>query len=81
MQQVQQKVMEALQTLSPSEQQEVLDFAEFLQSKRQKAMDSSKSEDTSISFLEAAKKYIGCLEGRPPDLSTNKAYMEGFGEE
>jgi hypothetical protein len=23
---------------------------------------------------------IGCLEGAPPDLSTNAKYMEGFGE-
>ena len=24
---------------------------------------------------------IGCLNGLPPDLSTNKAYLEGFGRE
>ncbi|PZV13790.1 MAG: hypothetical protein DCF22_10095 [Leptolyngbya sp.] len=34
MQPVQQRVLEALQNLSPLEQQEVLDFAEFLESKR-----------------------------------------------
>ncbi len=26
-------------------------------------------------------KYIGCLKGLPPDLSTNPKYMEGFGRE
>lgn len=31
------------------------------------------------SFLEAARKWIGCVEG-PADLSTNTEYMEGFGE-
>jgi Protein of unknown function (DUF2281) len=36
MQPVQQRVLEALQHLSPLEQQEVLDFAEFLESKRQR---------------------------------------------
>ncbi|XHX76679.1 MAG: DUF2281 domain-containing protein [Stenomitos frigidus ULC029] len=36
MQPVQQRVLEALQHLSPLEQQEVLDFAEFLESKREK---------------------------------------------
>ena len=35
MQPVQQRVLEALQNLSPLEQQEVLDFAEFLGSKRE----------------------------------------------
>jgi hypothetical protein len=33
-----------------------------------------------ISFLEAARDIIGSVEG-PGDLSTNKAYMEGFGTE
>ena len=35
MQSVQQRVLEALENLSPLEQQEVLDFAEFLGSKRE----------------------------------------------
>jgi len=30
--------------------------------------------------VETAKDLIGCLDGLPPDLSTNKAYMEGFGK-
>jgi hypothetical protein len=33
-----------------------------------------------VSFLEAARDIIGSVEG-PGDLSTNKAYMEGFGTE
>ena len=36
--------------------------------------------DESMSFLEVAGDLIGCLEGLPPDLSTNKNYMEGFGK-
>jgi predicted DNA-binding antitoxin AbrB/MazE fold protein len=34
------------------------------------------------SFFEAASRlgYIGCIKGTPPDLSTNKKYMEGFGK-
>ncbi|TGO02312.1 hypothetical protein PN36_27100 [Candidatus Thiomargarita nelsonii] len=31
-----------------------------------------------VSCYDLAKNYIGCIEG-PQDLSTNKAYMEGFG--
>lgn len=34
----------------------------------------------SKSFLEVAGDLIGSLEGLPPDLSTNKQYMAGFGE-
>lgn len=36
--------------------------------------------DKSMSFLEVAGDLIGSLEGLPPDLSTNKSYMAGFGE-
>jgi len=36
-------------------------------------------EKEPISFLEAAKDFIGSLEG-PEDLSTNKAYMKGYGQ-
>jgi hypothetical protein len=32
-----------------------------------------------VSFLEAAKEFIGSLEG-PEDLSTNKDYMKGYGQ-
>jgi hypothetical protein len=38
------------------------------------------TEPKEISFAEAAKDWIGCLDGLPPDLSTNKVYMEGFGQ-
>ena len=37
------------------------------------------TETKAISFLEAAKEYVGCIKDGPPDLSTNKAYFEGFG--
>lgn len=38
------------------------------------------TEDTEqISFAKDVKDFIGCLEGLPSDLSTNKSYMEGFG--
>lgn len=80
MQPVQQRVLEALQHLSPLEQQEVLDFAEFLESKHNRTVNNEQPEVTAVSFLDAARKYIGCLEGGPADLSTNKMHMEGFGE-
>lgn len=76
MQPIQQQVLEVLQTLSPAEQQEVLDFAEFLNSKRQRL--SSKNIEPVPSFLETAQAYIGAGIG-PGDLSTNPDYMEGYG--
>lgn len=30
--------------------------------------------------LEVAGDLVGCVKGGPPDLSTNKKYMEGYGE-
>ena len=35
-------------------------------------------ETKSVSCLDLMKDYIGCSEG-PEDLSTNKAYMQGYG--
>ncbi len=43
------------------------------------ATTSSQHEVRQTSLLEAAKKYAGCVEG-PADFSTNKAYLEGYGE-
>jgi hypothetical protein len=33
------------------------------------------------SFADAAKRmgFVGCIKNTPPDLSTNKNYLEGFG--
>ncbi|MBD2774340.1 DUF2281 domain-containing protein [Iningainema tapete] len=76
MQPIQQQVIETLQTLSVAEQQEVLDFAEFLKSKRQRL--SSMNQEPAQSFLETAQAYIGAGIG-PGDLSTNPKYMEGYG--
>jgi hypothetical protein len=78
MQLIQQQVIEALQALSSTEQQEVLDFAEFLKSKRQAPQPEP---DKQMSALELAGDLVGCLKAEPSDLSTNKQYMEGFGQE
>jgi predicted DNA-binding protein len=32
------------------------------------------------SFAELAEKYLGCAEGGPADLSTNKKHLEGYGQ-
>ncbi|MBR8840580.1 MAG: DUF2281 domain-containing protein [Stigonema ocellatum SAG 48.90 = DSM 106950] len=76
MQPIQQQVIEALQTLSSAEQQEVLNFAEFLIHQRQRT--PSVNTEPVKSFLETAQAYIGAGIG-PGDLSTNPEYMEGYG--
>lgn len=40
---------------------------------------SKKPTKMPVSFLDAAKDYVGCLKDYPPDLSTNKRYLEGYG--
>jgi hypothetical protein len=76
---IEQTVLEKLKTLPSDKQQEVLDFVEFLQT-RFSLPQSQQAEKPSISALEAAGDLVGCVKGGPPDLSTNKQYMEGFGE-
>jgi hypothetical protein len=50
----------------------------FLAAAEQQPPLSESSEP--VSFLKAARDFIGSVEG-PSDLSTNQAYMEGFGVE
>jgi len=75
---IEQAVLEKLRMLPTNKQQEVLDFVEFLQTKAEseKLVASIEPE---ISFLDAAREFIGCVEG-PGDLSTNPKYMEGYGK-
>ena len=40
---------------------------------------SKQTEPEPVSAYELAKEFLGCGEG-PPDLSTNKKYMEGYGQ-
>ncbi len=76
---IEQTVLEKLKTLPAEKQQEVLDFVEFLQSKTHQRSNTQESKPV-VSALTLAQKWVGCLEGGPPDLSTNKKYMEGYGE-
>lgn len=76
---IEQAVLEKLRTLPTNKQQEVLDFVEFLQARS--SQQPQQTEKPVISALEAAGNLVGCVTGGPPGLSTNKQYMEGFGEE
>ena len=44
------------------------------------ASEPPETAEEPISFLGLAGDLIGCLEGLPSDLSTNKSYMTGVGE-
>jgi Protein of unknown function (DUF2281) len=77
---IERAVVEKLKTLSTDKQQEVLDFVEFLQSKA-RGFDSEDRLDESVSFLEAAREFAGCLDEGPGDLATNKEYLEALGTE
>ncbi|MFB8791716.1 MAG: hypothetical protein U7123_23450 [Potamolinea sp.] len=71
-------IFEQIRSLTLQQQQEVLDFIEFLQFKARKPeIEEDKKEP--ISAYEAAKEFAGCVDGGPGDLSTNKKYLEGIG--
>jgi hypothetical protein len=48
-----------------------------LKSEKQ-VLNQTATETQPVSCYDLAKDYMGCIEG-PEDLSTNKAYMAGFG--
>lgn len=67
-------ILEKLHTLTPQEQQAVINFIEFLQFQAQKKEISQEEEP--ISAYEAAKDLVGCIESGIGDLSYNKKYLE-----
>ncbi|WP_320073105.1 DUF2281 domain-containing protein [Nostoc sp. MG11] len=73
-------MIDEFKKLSPEKQQEVLNFIEFLQFKEIQKQQTlqDKEKEKQISFLEAAKKFIGCVDGGPGDLATNKKYLERY---
>lgn len=72
------QILQTVEALSAEEQQQVLDFVEFLRAKRHKPR-TMESEMASQSFFEVAQAAIGAGEG-PGDLSTNPDYMHGYGQ-
>jgi len=68
-----QTILDRIRSLSLQQQQELLDFIEFLQFKARKSeIEEEKKEP--ISAYESAKDFAGCVDGGPGDLSTNKKY-------
>ena len=69
------RILEQIEALTPQQQQQVLDFIEFLHYQVQKAEDKGQ-ETPSQSAYEASQKYAGCVESGIGDLSSNKNYLK-----
>ena len=72
------QILQTVEALPIEDQQQVLDFVEFIWAKRQKAS-TTELETTPRSFFEVAQASIGVGE-RPGYLSTNPEYMQGYGQ-
>lgn len=76
------QILRTIEALSVEDQQQILDFAEFIQKKRNRSTvgsDETIGFEEDCSFLEVAQAAIGAGEG-PGDLSTNSDYMNGYGQ-
>lgn len=69
-------IAEKVRTLAIEQQQQVMDFVDFLLSKTQK-VEFKNSDGSPMSALEAAGDIVGCVEGGPGDLAINKEYLKG----
>jgi len=76
---IEEKILETLKTFPPDKQQEVLNFMESLRSNIPAVEIKIQESKPSISALELAEKWAGCLDGGPDDLSSNKQHLEGYG--
>lgn len=72
-----QEILDKVQTLTSKQQQQVLDFIEFLNYQTQKHKQELETEEQRLAFQEKLKKYAGCVDGGPSDLSYNKKYLQG----
>jgi hypothetical protein len=72
------QILQKVEALPIEDQQKVLDFVEFIWTKRQKAS-TTELETTPHSFFEVAQASIGVGEGLGY-LSTNPEYMQGYGQ-
>ena len=66
----QQTILEKLQTLNPQQQQQVIEFIEFLQLKADKT--AIHEGEREISASESAGDLVGCLDSGKGDLSLKK---------
>ena len=68
------QIQKDIENLPEDAQYLLIDFLEILKKRY------SKTAPTPLTVEDDWSDFIGCLEGGPGDLATNKQYMEGFGE-
>ena len=68
------QIQKDIENLPEDAQYLLIDFLEILKKRY------SKTAPNPLTVEEDWSDFIGCLEGGPGDLATNKQYMEGFGE-
>ncbi|MEB3147765.1 MAG: hypothetical protein VKL60_01925 [Sphaerospermopsis sp.] len=72
-----------IKNLPIEQRNEVIEFIEFLEFKLGKIshiQEQIEPNEKEVSFTEAAREFIGCLDSNLEDLSYNPKYMEGFGK-
>ena len=67
-------LLDKFRNLTIEQQQTILDFMEFMESK------NPKSPEKEVSAYDLAKEWAGSVESGIGDLSTNKKYLQGFGK-
>jgi len=75
--------IQKIQQFSPEQKEEVIKFIEFIDFKYHQTQFNeliNKPKEKQVSFTEAAKDFIGCLDIDLEDLSHNPKYFEGFGK-
>lgn len=78
---IKQQLISTILTLPDSASfEEILDVLKAIKRKEIQATAVDYQTSEVQSFLEAAREYCGCIKDGPPDLSTNKAYLEGYGQ-
>jgi hypothetical protein len=77
---VAEKVIAALANLPDEQQTIVLDFVESLSQKQQITIMDDRPTPNLEAMRAKLKQVAGCMQNAPADLSTNPAYMEGFGQ-
>lgn len=70
------KLLDKFRNLTIEQQQTIVDFVEFIDSKNHKSQESQE-----ISAYDELQEFIGCVDGGNGDLATNKKYLQGFGKE
>lgn len=68
-------LLNTFRNLTIEQQQTILDFVEFMDSKQAKLQ-----EKQQISAYDELQEFIGCVDDGDGDLATNKEYLAGFGK-